>query len=293
MKYFLNTIRTYSYWKYALFSLEGIVRVFAILGAMYLFVEMLDFFGVYTRDKYYKYAVLFLILPAIFISLYTRRPISRITYKVPKRDFSIEVVIGDLLDTRCPNIVISSATTFDTDMSHGLISPASLQGQMAHRFFNSNTAEIDKQLDESLKDTRAYDHPKGPGKKMRYPMGTVAKVTGHGKMFFFVAMAELNENGNAQSSVQGIDAALEGLWSFIAKNGELGDIAIPVMGTGRGRVQLSRKKMIARIADSFADASIESVFSNRLVIYIHPGDAEKHNMSLFEIRDYVAQSLHV
>lgn len=269
------------------------VRVFAILGAMYLIVEMLDFFGIYTKDKYYKYAIFVLIIPAIALALYTRRPISRISYKVPKRDFSIDIVIGDLLTTKCKNIVISASTTFDTDMASGLISSNSIQGQMAHQFFSSNTVEIDKQLDESLKDRKFEKHPKGRGKKKRYPMGTVAKVSGHGRTFFFVAMAELNEGGNAQSTVQGIDKALDGLWDYIAKNGELGDIAIPVMGTGRGRIQQSRKKMIARIAESFTDASLERVFSNRLVVYIFPTDAEKHNISLFEIRDFVAQSLHV
>jgi hypothetical protein len=65
------------------------------------------------------------------------------------------------------------------------------------------------------------------------------------------------------------------------------------MGTGRGRVDLSRKKMIERIAQSFADASKEKIFSNKLVIIVRPQDAENFNVNLFEVRDYLARSLHV
>ena len=106
-------------------------------------------------------------------------------------------------------------------------------------------------------------------------------------------MSELNKEGNARSSVRMVDEAVEALWAFIAEKGELADIAIPVIGTGRGRIQLTRTKMIERLAQSFADASAERVFSNKLVIYIHPQDATKFAVNLFEIRDCLAMSLHV
>ncbi|MDZ7603975.1 MAG: DUF6430 domain-containing protein, partial [Hoeflea sp.] len=173
------------------------------------------------------------------------------------------------------------------------ISPDSLQGQLAFRYFNSNTAEMDRQIAESLKGAESDDHPSGRGKKKRYPIGTIAKLQAHGKTFFFIAMSELNGEGNARSSVRMVDEAVEALWAYIAEKGELADVAMPIIGTGRGRIKLSRTKMIERIAQSFADASTDRVFSNRLVIYIHPDDASKHSVNLFEVRDYLAMSLHV
>ncbi|MDP9628731.1 UNVERIFIED_ORG: hypothetical protein J2W85_000779 [Ensifer adhaerens] len=189
--------------------------------------------------------------------------------------------------------MISTNTTFDTDIATGLISPDSLQGQLAFRYFNSNTAEMDRQISDSLKGVESTEHPLGRGKKKRYPIGTIAKLQAHGKTFFFIAMSELNEDGNARSSVRMVDEAVEALWVYIAERGELADVAMPIIGTGRGRIQLSRTKMIERIAQSFADASAERVFSNRLVVYIHPSDAAKHSVNLFEIRDYLAMSLHI
>ncbi len=254
---------------------------------------MLDFFRMYTKDQYSRYTIFFILAISAIMTIATRRPVSRIAYKIPKRDFSYEVSIGDLLETKCTNVVISTNTTFDTDIASGLISPDSLQGQLAFRYFSSNTAEMDRQISESLKGVDFVDHPSGKGKKKRYPIGTIAKLQAHGKTFFFTAMSELNEDGNAQSSVRMIDEAMDALWSYIAERGELADIAMPVMGTGRGRIQLSRTKMVERLAQSFADASAERVFSNRLVIYIHPDDAEKHSVNLFQIRDYLSMSLHI
>lgn len=292
LRYFFSSVRTLSYWKYALLSPSAIARILAAAGALYLFIEMLDFFKVYTRDQYSAYAFIFIIAASVAYVLFTRRPVARITYKIPKRDFSYEIRIGDLLESP-ENIVISTSTTFDTDMATGLISPNSLQGQFALRFFQGNTTEIDRQISQELKDTPFTENPHAPGKTATYPIGTVAKVNSHGRTFYFVAMSEMNAQGNAYSSVRMIDDALDSLWDFIANRGDLSDIAMSVMGTGRGRVEISRKKMIERIAQSFADASREKVFANKLSVIIHPTDASRYNINLFEIKDYLTQSMHI
>ncbi len=293
MNYFLASVRTLSYWRYCLFSVGAGLRVLSIMGGIWLLLEMLDFFRMYTRDQYSRYSIFVVLAVSIGIAVFTRRPVSRVSYKIPKRDFSYEVIVGDILDTECHNVVISTNVTFDTDIASGLIAPESLQGQLAHRYFNSNTAEMDRQIDLSLRGIRSKKHLDGVGKKKKFPIGTAAKLQGHSKTFFLLAMSELNKNGNAHSNVSMIDEALEKIWTYIAERGELGDVAIPVLGTGRGRVRLSRKKMIERIAQSFADASKERVFCNRLVIYVHPDDAAKHGVNLFEVRDYLSQSLHI
>src|SRR4051812_36630053 len=121
MKYFLSSIRTRSYWKYALFSRDAVVDLLAAVGALYTLVEILDFFNIYTRDKYGHYAIVIFFLISFAFVLATRRPISRIVYKVPKRDFAIEVRIGDLFSFSGAR-VISSNTTFDTDIANNIIS---------------------------------------------------------------------------------------------------------------------------------------------------------------------------
>jgi hypothetical protein len=292
MKYFFDSISTTAYWRYALFSKEAIARFLASLGTLYLFVEIADAFGIYKKDHYSQYGVLILIAISILYVLTTRRPVQRVIYKVPKKDLSFEVRIGDIFKSS-GEIIISSSSTFDTDMTKGLIASTSLQGQLAAQFFNGQTAEIDRQLEESLRNETCVVNDARPGKKKEYPIGTVARVTANGRHFYLVAMSHMNANGTAFSDVRILDEALEKLWQNMIAKAEFGDIVIPLMGTGRGRVPMPRKKIVERIAQSFADASRDHTFSNKLTIVVRPEDASRFSINLFQVRDYLGQSLNV
>lgn len=291
MRYVFKSIVTKSFWRYALFSREALVKVFATVGAMYLVMEMADFFNIYTKDQYSGYAVLIMAAFAVLWVVVTRRPIMRFSYKVPGRDFSVEVRIGDLFDGN-HDVVVSTNTTFDTDMASGLIDTGSIQGQVATKFFNANTTDIDRQLALDLASVRGVLRENAPGKKLEYPIGTVARVRSHSRTFYFVAMSRLNEQGNARSTPREIEDALDATWRFVRTNGNLRSLSVPLMGTGRGRTGIPRKKMVERIAQSFCDEAKNGIFSNRLSISIRPEDAEDFAVNLYQIRDYLVQSLH-
>jgi hypothetical protein len=291
VKYFFDSIRTRAYWRYALFSGEAIGKFFAVLGILYLCVDLADAFNVYKKDRHSIYGLIFLVALALGYVLSTRRPLSRIRYKIPQKDFAIEVLIGDLFKVS-GEVIISTNSTFDTDMSSGLIAVTSLQGQLATNYFNGQTAEIDRQIEQSLSREQFTINERRPGKKKQYPIGTVARVSAHNKNFYLVAMSHMDESGNASSDLKMIDEALEKLWVNLASKGEVGDIVMPLIGTGRGRVAYPRKKMIERIAQSFADACNQRAFSNKLVIVVRPEDASEFSLNLFQVRDYLGHSLH-
>jgi hypothetical protein len=291
MRYFFESIRTQTYWRYALFSGEAIGKFFAVVGILYLCVDLADAFNIYKKDRHSYYGLIILVVLALLYVLSTRRPLSRISYKIPQKDFAIEVMIGDLF--KVPGeVIISTSSTFDTDMSSGLIAVTSLQGQLATNYFNGQTTEIDRQIEESISGEQFTINDKRPGKKKQYPIGTVARVSAHGKNFYLVAMSHMDENRNASSDLKMIDEALEKLWVNLASKAEIGDIVMPLMGTGRGRVAYPRKKMIERIAQSFTDACNQRAFSNKLIIVVRPEDASKFSLNLFQVRDYLGQSLH-
>jgi hypothetical protein len=291
VKYFFESIRTRAYWRYALFSSEAIGKFLGVVGVLYLCVDLADAFNIYKKDRYSYYGLIILALLALAYVLSTRRPLSRVTYKIPQKDFAVEVLIGDLF--KVPGeVVISTSSTFDTDMASGLIAVSSLQGQLATNYFNGQTTEIDRQIELSLDKENFIVNEKRPGKKKEYPIGTVARVSSHNKNFYLVAMSHMDENRNASSDLKMVDEALEKLWMNLAFKAEVGDIVMPLMGTGRGRVAYPRKKMIERIAQSFTDACSERAFSNKLIIVVRPEDASKFSLNLFQVRDYLGQSLH-
>lgn len=280
-----------SFWRYAILSREAFAKAFAIIGALYLLLEIMDFFRIYTKDQYSAYAVLPMIGLAIVVLIVTRRPVTKVTYKQPGKDYIIEVRIGDIF-AGDNDVVVSSNTTFDTSMANGLISTESLQGQVATRFFQADTDEIDRQLAAELAHVKSKERNDAPGKTAEYPIGTCARVRSHGRTFYFVAMSRLNRKGTAGASLRDVEDALSSLWSFVLTHGELRNLSVPLMGTGRGRTGYPRKKMVERIAQSFAEGSKDQLFSNRLSIVIRPEDAENFGVNLYQVRDYLAQSLN-
>lgn len=291
MRYFWKSLLTISFWRYALLSREAIAKIFAIVGVLYALLEMMDFFRIYTKDQYSGYAVLPMVGLAVLYVIVTRRPVTRVAYKQPGKDYIIEVRIGDIF-AGDNDVVVSSNTTFDTNMANGLISTDSLQGQVATRFFQANTDEIDRQLEADLKHVEGRERNDAPGKRIEYPIGTCARVRAHGRTFYFVAMSRLNEKGTAGATLRDVEDALSSLWAFVLTHGELRNLSVPLMGTGRGRTGHPRKKMVERIAQSFVEGSKDQLFSNRLSIVIRPKDAESFGVNLYQVRDYLVQSLH-
>ena len=75
------------------------------------------------------------------------------------------------------------------------------------------------------------------------------------------------------------------------ESGELQELAIPVIGTGRGRLRRDRKRMSGTIAESFVEGSRDSKISEKLVIVVRPEDAQKFQVNLWDVKDYLDHAL--
>lgn len=281
MRFFIDSITSKSYWQYVLMSRAGAESVLAIFGGIWLVVSTLDFFKIYTRDQYFSYAFLIFLVLSIVGSIILRRPIKSISLDFPQQDFIVEVRIADIFDVTGA-VMISTNTIFEADVAGGRIAPASLQGQFTARYFTGSQDKLLDQIQEELNSVTGSSP---------YPMGTTIPIVTHGKTFYFTAMAELNEQGNASSTVDEVKKALGGLWNHVHEAGELQELAIPVIGTGRGRLKLSRKKMISLIAESFVRASSQTKFTDRLVIVVRSEDACRFAVNLYDIRDNLVHVL--
>lgn len=281
MRYVWETISSWAYWRYVLFSLNGAQSVLAIFGAIFLFVEALDFFGFYSRDDYASYAIFLFLALAVIGSVAFRRPIQSTVITFPNTDVSVEVRIGDIFDVTGA-VMVSTNTDFESDVAGGKVSPESLQGQFTARYFTGNQTKLIEELESEL--------DKVPG-KAPYEIGTTVPIISHGKTFYFTAMAELNEKGNASTTLTGVKQALEGLWKHVREAGELQELAVPLIGTGRGRLRTPRKKMILEIAESFISASKDDKLSDKVIICIRPEDAYEHHINLWDIKDHLKRSL--
>lgn len=281
MRYFLDTITSRAYWQYVLFSASGVRSVVTVFGFVYLVVESLDFFQLYTRGEYGKWAFPSLLLLSVVVAIVSRHPVRTISLSLRPRDIQIEVRIDDLFAFEGATMISTNAD-FEADVAGGRIAPSSLQGQFTAKYFTGNQNGLLDQLREQLAQV--------DGAKP-YPMGTTVEINTHGKTFYFTAMAHLNEQGNAYTTVEDVGSALSGLWRHIREEGELQEIAVPVVGTGRGRLTDSRKRMIGLIGESFAKASEDRKISDKLVIVVRPEDAKRFEVNLYEVKDHLRQLL--
>lgn len=280
MKYFIDAITSPAYWRYVLFSRSGIQTILAFFGGLWLFIESLDFFNIYTRDQYGSYAFFWVIFISALLVIIFRHPIRSIELGFPEHDYCLEVRIGDIFDASGA-VMVCTNTVFESDVAGGKIAPQSLQGQFTAKYFTGDQNTLIEIIKDGLKGLE------GPP----YPMGTTVPVNTHGKTFYFVAMAELNEQGTASTTPHAVEQAMNGLWKYVRASGELQELVVPVIGTARGRVNVPRKKMIEKISESFANASIEGKFTDRLVIMVDPNDAKRFQVNLYDIKDHLTHTL--
>lgn len=284
MNYHLKSFKTKSYWWYALCSSDSVKTFIAVVGGIWMVADISDTYKFIDKTSLPFYSIFILILIGFLVVIFTRRPVKRITYKYPGQDLSIEVRIDDLFKVNGQKI-ISTNTTFDTDIENGIISSRSLQGQFTQRYYAGDLPKLDAELLNGLNGLPFSIIQKEAGKMNRYEFGTTVKLKFADQYYYWFAMSDLNRSNNAKTTLKNVTQSLDGLWDFIATKGEKEDTVIPLIGSGLGRLTTSRKKLIAIIAQSFINASEDNIFSNKLVIVVHPIDVDKSNLNLFEVKD--------
>ncbi|BFO67437.1 macro domain-containing protein [Chryseobacterium sp. KCF3-3] len=290
LSYTWQSIKTKSYWEYALWTYDSLKMFLAVLGAFWTIFEMISFFKLLDQNKLPSFTFLVLLVVSLIIVIITRRPITNITYKVAGRDQVIVVKIGDIFNEKGQK-VISTNTTFDTDIQTGIIAQGSLQGQFTKKYFPQNIQALDSLIDNELVGLSSVVYQKRSGKDKKYPLGTTVRMDIMGETFYWLAMSNLNYDNTAGSTLQEVLTSLDGLWDYIIAKGENDPIVLPLVGTGRGRLKTHRKRVIARLAQSFTQSSEHNVFSKKLIIVVHPSDAEEFAVNLFEVRDLLKNYL--
>ena len=209
-----------------------------------------------------------------------------VSQKIKETDISIDIQVGDIFNHQGA-FIISTNTTFDTDMSGGLISKDSLQGQFTEKYYE-DVKYLDQDLETEL-ESQNFTPIKNQvrGKKKRYEYGTVAMLRVKEQLAYWIAIADMNEHGVAAGSYEKMTEILGKLWHYISERGEYMPLVIPVLGTGRARINVPREEMIREIIKSFIAAYSEKKFCEKLTIVISEDDYRKQRIDLQELGNYL------
>lgn len=261
--------------------------VLSSFGSLWILISILDYYSSPAISSLLKtHWALFLVAGCV-LGGFLGRPCLSCRCSLKDRDIHIEIKVADLFRQK-GSWIINTNTTFDTE-TPSLIKPETVQGQLTTRFY-SDWRVLDNQVSEELKNRCPSEELNDGrhGKSTRYPFGeTISIRPTKDQIAYLVAIADMNEHGNASGSLDSLRQALAGLWDFIRTRGDQGDLVVPVLGTGPTRLKQNREQIVTEIVRSFIAASTEATFCPKLTVVIYPSDASKYKIDLRNLRNFL------
>ncbi len=271
-------IRTGRFWRH--FS----IHTFSAIGFFSAILGLLDvlFPDLFTHGRGWIATCVALVSLAYGTYRAWPRPIEE-SFSSPNT--KIKLVKGDLFD-QPDHLVIGMCSTFDTSTPH-IIAKSSIQSQFLDRIYGGDIKELDRQLTAALRPITPAGTIDKPGKKTKYPIGTVATLREHAKRFFCVAYTEMNTKNEARGTMDGIWRSLDNLWREISVQANGGRVSIPVIGGGQSRLSqiLPAQDSIRFTALSFMLASRREKVCDELAIVVQPEVFEK--LDRLEIQSFL------
>lgn len=192
----------------------------------------------------------------------------------------IFVHTGDLFD-EAADLVVSFSDTFDTDtripVNHKrpIISPTSLQAQLAEQMYGADIEALDRDLDRALAATSARmaesRASKSLGKLKRYNVGTIAVLECSERKIFAIAVSRMGNDLIAESDYESIEQSLRQLWVEIRRQ-KCSSVAMSIIGSGLARVDVRPYILFKLIWSSFQAHTYLEPICPELRVVIRPTD---------------------
>ncbi len=253
-------------------------------GTLAILLGVLDILFPNTFGLKYSGLEVFSVVSLLWGIIYIL-PRFEISRRISVPDTVIKVKVGDLFNEDS-DLIIGMNDTFDTEKGN-VIKTKSIQGQFLTTVYNDDTPRLNKDLTAALTDISGIkDGNKPQGKKIRYPIGTVATLNVGTKKYYCSAYSFMGNDLKAQSDIKKLSTSLDMLWEEIRQKGQRGKVAMAVLGSDLARIgTASHSNLIKLIVSSFLLASRESPISEQLTIVIYPSNLEKVNM--LELNDFL------
>jgi hypothetical protein len=260
-------------------------------GLIWLFVEIVTYLSPDSRASLIRLWLVFLILNIVYtcvrigVLAWMSAPKRNAKFRVDGTNATLEVLIGDVFEVGGA-LVIPTSVTFDTNTNDQTIHPQSIQGQFTHRFFSSdNHLDTDLQAKlESCEPVGTVPRDEKPfGKRKEYAVGTCVRLSVPDRTAYFLALTRYNREKTSSATLTDLKTALTKLWSYVRNCGEFEELTIPVIGSGRARVNATHENLAKEIIRSFVAASIEGPFCKCLRVVVYPPDVERGNIDFAKI----------
>jgi|GEM_PF-5791876 hypothetical protein len=259
----------------------------SVLGFFAVIVEVLNFFpALINLSNFLKQeSILFLLLIfALLYGLFKNRPKNKFVFNVNNRDIELSLQIGNMEGINSAYIVPVNSE-FDMKLNGSVKEAKSIKSMVIQNYFGGDAEMLQKRISIELK-SKLYTGQKD-GK--RYKLGTTVRLkTDDGKKsFYFVANSHKLNNERVEVGEEGLSTTLSALWAFIDQNGAKEPIAVPLLGTGMGRINMQREEVFKEIIRSFIPSCTDKIYCERMTIVIQDEDVTKYKIDVEKLVDFM------
>ena len=223
----------------------------ATYGYLWIVVESLGFF---FQDiglgAFWWYGVL--LISSASVGVWRAWPSKRVEISIPVSDSSFEIQFGNIFEDGGV-IVIPVNEYFDGDLGDH-VSEKSIHGQFVKNVLGSQSETFFRLTREALYgiEPEATGVKRTSGQRIRYPIGTVARVDINQKRYLLSALSRTDINSlKASATLEDLLTCLSGIWAAIREYSSGRPVSVPLVGSGLSGVGLPPRKLIEIIMTSF------------------------------------------
>ena len=176
-------------------------------------------------------------------------------------------------------IVIPFNRFFDTEVNEDILSQRSMAGLFIKNAFPGNVLDLDRQISSSIKDIVPDTHHNitKPGKRLAYPIGTVAKVQKGANDYFCVALTDVDANNKSICDIEMLHKTMIELLGFIDREANGQDVYMPVLGSGFSRLNKDKQVILEYLISILKTTNIP--IQSKLHIVLRETDRESINLT--------------
>ncbi len=263
-----------------------VVDTASVLGFLSIIIAVIEFFPflnpISTVLKQNQSLTIIGVL-ALAYALIKNRPKNNFIFKVNNRDVEVALKIGSIEKTNSAYIVPVNSE-FDMNLNGSVQVATSVKSMVIKKFFAGDNSIIQKRINQELK-SKIYATQKENGK---YKIGTTVRIETEDRknIFYFVVNSYKVNDKRVEASEDSLSLTLSGLWSYISTHGAKEHVAIPLLGTGNGRLKIPREEVYKEIVRSFIASCSGKSYCDKLTIVIRDEDVTKCKINIEELVEF-------
>jgi hypothetical protein len=121
-------------------------------------------------------------------------------------------------------------------------------------------------------------------------MGTTVTIEQNKRRFYFSANSVKINLKRVEARPDDLVPTLSGLWTYLTDHGAKGDVIVPMLGTGNGRLAMQREDVFKEIIRSFIASCSTKCYCDRLTVVMSSDDVEKCNIDVEMLSEFLELS---